>query len=46
MIFAALLLLSLAGGGRGYSHYGYVGWSPAGLVVVLWVIFWLTGNLS
>lgn len=45
MIFAVLLVLALAGGGWGHSRYGYAGWSPAGLVVLLFVICWFTGNL-
>jgi hypothetical protein len=45
MIFVLLLVVALAGGGWGHSRYGYVGWSPAGLIVLLFVIFWLTGNL-
>jgi hypothetical protein len=45
MLFFVLLLLALAGGGWGYSRYGYVGWSPAGLIVLVLVVLWLTGNL-
>jgi hypothetical protein len=45
MIFVVLLMVSLAGGGWGHSRYGYVGWSPAGLILFLFVIFWFTGNL-
>jgi hypothetical protein len=40
-----VLVLSLAGGGWGHSRYGYVSWSPTGIVVLLFVVFWLTGNL-
>ena len=45
MIFVVLLMVSLVGGGWGHSRYGYVGWSPAGLIVLLFGILWLTGNL-
>jgi hypothetical protein len=45
MIVVVLLVLSLAGGGWGYSRYGYAGWSPAGLVVLIILVLWLTGNL-
>jgi hypothetical protein len=45
MIFVVLLVLALAGGGWGYSRYGYVGWSPAGLILLVILVFWLTGNL-
>ena len=45
MIFIVLLVLALAGGGWGHSRYGYAGWSPAGIIVLLFVVLWLTGNL-
>jgi len=45
IILFVLLVLALAGGGWGHSRYGYVGWSPAGLIVLLLVVFWLTGHL-
>jgi hypothetical protein len=44
-IIAVLLIVSLVGGGWGHSRYGYVGWSPAGIIVVLFVVLWATGNL-
>jgi hypothetical protein len=40
-----VLFLALAGGGWGHSRYGYVGWSPAGLILLLLVVLWFTGNL-
>ena len=45
MIFVVLLVLSVAGGGWGYSRYGYVGWSPAGLILLVFVIMLFTGNI-
>lgn len=45
IILFVLLVLALAGGGWGHSRYGYVGWSPAGLIVLLLVVFWLTGHI-
>jgi hypothetical protein len=45
ILFIVLLVLALGGGGWGYSRYGYVGFSPAGLLVLLLVVFWFTGNL-
>jgi hypothetical protein len=45
VIFVVLLVLSLAGGGWGHSRYGYAGWSPAGIIVLVFVILWFTGNL-
>lgn len=40
-----LLVLALVGGGFGHSRYGYRGWSPAGILVVILLILVLTGNL-
>jgi hypothetical protein len=45
IILIILLFLALAGGGWGHSRYGYAGWSPAGLLVLILVVLWLTGNL-
>lgn len=45
VLLLVLLLLALGGGGWGYSRYGYVGFSPAALIVVLLFVFWATGNL-
>jgi len=45
IVLIVLLLLSVAGGGWGHSRYGYAGWSPAGLLLLVLAIFWLTGNL-
>jgi hypothetical protein len=46
ILLVGLLVLSLAGGGWGYSRYGYVGWSPAGVLVVLLVVLWATGHFA
>ena len=32
-------------GRRQYSRFGYAGWSPAGLILVVLLVMWLTGNL-
>jgi hypothetical protein len=48
MLFIALVVLlvvALGGGGWGHSRYGYVGWSPAGLIVLVLALLWITGNL-
>jgi hypothetical protein len=45
MIVVVLLVLALAGGGWGHSRYGYAGWSPAGLLILVVAILWLTGSL-
>ena len=44
-ILIVLLVVSLLGGGWGYSRFGYVGFSPVGLIVAILLILWLTGNL-
>ena len=45
MILLVLLVVALVGGGMGHSRYGYAGWSPAGILVAIVVVLWLTGNL-
>ena len=45
IILCVLLVMALAGGGWGHSRYGYVGWSPLGLIVLVLLVFWLTGHL-
>jgi hypothetical protein len=45
ILMIVLLVLALGGGGWGHARYGYAGWSPAGLIVLLLIVLWLTGNL-
>lgn len=45
IFFVALLILALGGGGWGHSRYGYAGWSPAGLILLVLFVLWITGNL-
>jgi hypothetical protein len=45
IVLVVCLLLALVGGGWGHSRYGYAGWSPAGLFLVVLALLWLTGNL-
>ena len=45
IILMVLLVAALAGGGWGHSRFGFAGWSPAGLIVLVFVVLWLTGNL-
>ena len=40
-----LLVVAVAGGGWTSSTYGWAGWSPAGLIVVILLILWLMGRL-
>lgn len=45
IILIILLVLALGGGGWGFSRWGIVGMSPAGIVLLVLLILWLTGNL-
>jgi hypothetical protein len=45
VILMALLLLSLMGGGFGFTRFGYGSWSPAAFVVFIIVVMALTGRL-
>ena len=44
-ILVVVLLLSLVGGGVGHSKFGYAGWSPAGVLIVILAILFFTGRL-
>ena len=39
-----LLVIALIGGGIGHSRFGYAGWSPAGLLIVVVLVMFLTGT--
>ena len=43
-ILLVLVVLALVGGGLGHSRYGYAGWSPAGVLVVIVLVLFFTGN--
>lgn len=46
-LLVVLLLLALLSGGYGSSRgWGYYGWSPLGLLILIVLILVLTGNLS
>ena len=45
ILLIVLLVLALGGGGWGHGRYGLAGWSPAGIILVLLVVLYLTGNL-
>ena len=46
-LLVVLLLLALLGGGYGHSRgWGFYGWSPLGLIILIVLILALTGNLS
>jgi hypothetical protein len=39
-------VLALAGGGWGYGRYGPASLSPLGIIIIILLILWLTGNLA
>jgi hypothetical protein len=46
IILIVLLVAALAGGGFGHRHVGYVGWSPAGIILLALIVLYLTGHLN
>ena len=44
-ILVVVLLLSLIGGGIGHSKFGYAGWSPAAIIVVVLLVLLFMGRL-
>jgi len=45
IILIVVLVLALGGGGWGHSRYGYAGWSPAGIVLMVLLVLFFTGRL-
>jgi hypothetical protein len=45
ILLIVLLIAALGGGGWGHSRYGAAGWSPAGIILVLLLVLYFTGNL-
>ena len=45
ILILVVLVVALAGGGWGHSRYGAVGWSPLGIILLVVLVLWLTGNL-
>ena len=45
ILLIVLLVLAVGGGSWGHSRYGYAGWSPAGIVILVLLALWFTGNL-
>jgi hypothetical protein len=44
LILLILLVLAFVGGGVGYSRWGYSGMSPAGVILVVFIILLFTGH--
>ena len=45
IILLVVFVLALGGGSWGHSRYGYAGWSPAGLILLVLVVMYFTGHL-
>jgi uncharacterized protein DUF3309 len=45
ILLIVLLILAIGGGSWGHSRYGYAGWSPAGIIVLVLLLLWFTGGL-
>lgn len=45
ILLVVLLVLALLGGGLGHERFGYAGWSPAGLLVVVLLVLLFMGRL-
>ena len=45
IILLVVFVLALGGGGLGHSRFGFAGWSPAGLILLLLVVLYFTGHL-
>lgn len=46
IILVVLLVLALIGGGLGHSRFGYAGWSPFGVLLLILLFLYFTGHLS
>jgi hypothetical protein len=45
IVLIVALVVAIGGAGFGHSRYGYVGWSPAGILLLIIGVLWLTGGL-
>jgi hypothetical protein len=45
IILLVVFVLALGGGGWGHSRYGYAGWSPAGLILVVLAVLYFSGRV-
>jgi hypothetical protein len=43
-ILLILLVVALFAGGFGHSRWGYAGWSPAGVLLAIVLVLFLTGQ--
>lgn len=45
ILLILLVIFAIGGGALGHSRFGYAGWSPAGLLLLVVLLLWFTGNL-
>jgi hypothetical protein len=45
VVLLVVFVLALGGGGWGHSRYGYAGWSPAGLILIVLAVLYFAGRL-
>ena len=45
-ILVIVLVLAIAGAGFGHSRFGFAGWSPVGVVLLVVMVLWFTGHMS
>lgn len=45
ILLIVALVVAIGGGGFGHSRYGYAGWSPAGILLLIIGVLWFTGGL-
>ena len=45
IILIVFLVMAIGGGGWGHSRYGYAGWSPAGIILLVLIVMWFGGRL-
>lgn len=45
MLLLIIILLLLGGGGWGYSRYGAAGASPIGILLIILIVMYFSGNL-
>ncbi len=45
ILLIVLLVLALGGGGFGHKRFGVAGWSPAAIIVIVFLVLYFTGAL-
>jgi hypothetical protein len=45
IILVVLAIVALGGGGWGHSRFGAASWSPLGLIALVLLVLYFTGNL-